>query len=161
MSMQMIAPLEVGLSVRDLARMRDFYENVMGCQFVSEVAVPAAKASEAALCDEAYTVVRLQTSYGERIKLLATQTPAPVQAHEGPILAQPQAAYLTFIVADIRAAIARLLAAGAEMLTGPERIEVRPGTYLVFCKDPEGHVLEIVEYEDIAGYRKDLNHRSA
>ena len=48
-----------------------------------------------------------------------------------------------------------------ELLTGPERIEVRPGTYLVFCKDPEGHVLEIVEYDDMASYRKDLNHRSA
>ena len=77
--MQMISPLEVGLGVRDLARMRDFYETVMGCEFVSEVTVPAAKASQAALSNCAYTVVRLQTSYGERIKLLASENPAPVQ----------------------------------------------------------------------------------
>lgn len=159
--MQMISPLEVGLGVRDLARMREFYETVMGCEFVSEVTVPAAKASQAALSNCAYTVVRLQTSYGERIKLLASENPAPLQSHEGPILARPNAAYLTFIVSDINAAIARLQAAGVELLTGPERIEVRPGTYLVFCKDPEGHVLEIVEYDDMASYRKDLNHRSA
>ena len=159
--MQMISPLEVGLGVRDLARMREFYETVMGCEFVSEVTVPAAKASQAALSNCAYTVVRLQTSYGERIKLLASENPAPLQGHEGPILACPNAAYLTFIVDDINAAIARLQAAGVELLTGPERIEVRPGTYLVFCKDPEGHVLEIVEYDDMASYRKDLNHRSA
>lgn len=159
--MQMISPLEVGLGVRDLPRMRHFYETVMGCAFVSEVTVPAAKAAQAALSNSAYTVVRLQTSYGERIKLLASQEPAAAEQHAGPILSRPNAAYLTFIVDDINAAIERLQVAGVELMTGPERIEVRPGTYLVFCKDPEGHVLEIVEYQDIASYRNDLNNRSA
>ena len=37
MSMKMISPLEVGLGVRDLPRMRHFYENALGCRFVSEV----------------------------------------------------------------------------------------------------------------------------
>ena len=70
MSMKMISPLEVGLGVRDLPRMRHFYENALGCQFVNEVTVPADKARQAALSDGGYIVVRLQTSYGERIKLL-------------------------------------------------------------------------------------------
>ena len=72
MSMNMTAPLEVGLGVRDLPRMREFYENALGCQFVNEVAVPAEKARQAALAEGGYTVVRLQTSFGERIKLLAS-----------------------------------------------------------------------------------------
>ena len=68
--MKMISPLEVGLGVRDLPRMRHFYETALGCRFVSEVAVPAGKARQAALSGSGYTVVRLQTSHGERIKLL-------------------------------------------------------------------------------------------
>ena len=160
MAMHMIAPLEVGLGVRDLPRMRRFYENALGCQFVSEVFVPAEKARQAALADCGYTVVRLQTSHGERIKLLAPVDPAPRVLYQGPILAQPGVSYLTFIVADINAAMARLQGEGAEFLTGPERVEVRPGTYLAFCRDPEGHVLELVQYADISSYRTDLSNRS-
>lgn len=161
MSMKMISPLEVGLGVRDLPRMRHFYENALGCQFVSEVAVPADKARQAALSDGGYIVVRLQTSYGERIKLLApVNPPAAATTHGGPILDQPNACYLTFIVDDIDAAIARLQAQGAEFLTGPARVEVRPGTFLSFCRDPEGNVLELVQYADIHGYRPDLKNGS-
>jgi hypothetical protein len=28
--------------------------------------------------------------------------------------------------------------------------------YLAFCRDPEGNVLELVQYSDIAAYRPDL-----
>lgn len=158
--MKMISPLEVGLGVRDLPRMRHFYENALGCQFVNEVAVPADKARQAALSDGGYTVVRLQTSYGERIKLLAPANPPAAAVHGGPILDQPNACYLTFIVDDIDAAIARLQAHGVEFLTGPARVEVRPGTFLSFCRDPEGNVLELVQYADIHAYRPDLKNGS-
>lgn len=162
MSMKMISPLEVGLGVRDLPRMRAFYENALGCQFVNEVTVPAEKARQAALSDGGYVVVRLQTSYGERIKLLASVDPAPpATPHRGPILAQPSAFYLTFIVDDINAAIERLRAHEVEFLTGPSRVEVRPGTFLSFCRDPEGNVLELVQYADIGSYRSDLKHGGA
>ncbi|RKJ95217.1 VOC family protein [Alicycliphilus denitrificans] len=156
----MISPLEVGLGVRDLSRMRHFYETALGCQFVSEVAVPADKARQAALSDGGYTVVRLQTSYGERIKLLAPANPPAAAVRSGPILDQPNACYLTFIVDDIDAAIARLQAHGVEFLTGPARVEVRPGTFLSFCRDPEGNVLELVQYADIHAYRPDLKNGS-
>ena len=160
MSMKMISPLEVGLGVRDLPRMRHFYENALGCQFVNEVAVPADKARQAALSDGGYIVVRLQTSYGERIKLLAPVNPPAAVVRSGPILEQPNACYLTFIVDDIDAAIARLQAHSVEVLTGPTRVEVRPGTFLSFCRDPEGNVLELVQYADIHAYRSDLKNGS-
>ena len=160
MSMKMISPIEVGLGVRDLPRMRHFYENALGCQFVNEVAVPADKARQAALSDGGYIVVRLQTSYGERIKLLAPVNPPAAVVRSGPILEQPNACYLTFIVDDIDAAIVRLQAHSVEFLTGPTRVEVRPGTFLSFCRDPEGNVLELVQYADIHAYRSDLKNGS-
>jgi len=156
MTVNMTVPLEVGIAVRDLPLMRRFYEQVLGFAFVSEVAVPPAAATQAAMHQHGYTAVRLQTNRGERIKLLApARPPAPAPAPEY-ILDKANASYLTFIVDDIQAVIDALAAAGVRLLTGPQRVEVRPGTWLAFCHDPEGNVLEIVQYDNIAAYRPDL-----
>lgn len=156
MKLEMSAPLEVGICCSDLLRLRRFYEEVMGFTFVSEIAVPADKAAPSGLSANGYTVVRLQTSYGERVKLLAPKTPPQEQAPSDYILDRAGAMYLTFIVEDIDSAIARLHKARAPFLTGDKRVEVRPGVYLAFCRDPEGNVLELVQYEDISSYRTDL-----
>ena len=156
MTLTMLVPLEVGIGVRDLPRMRAFYEQLPGFVFVSEVVVPPTQSAQAAMHESGYTVVRLQTPYGERIKLIApNQAPGaePVSAY---ILDKPNAMYLTFIVDDIQAVIDQWVAAGVRFMTGPQRVEVRKGTYLAFCHDPEGNVLEIVQYADIAAYRPDL-----
>lgn len=155
--MRMTAPLEVGLTVTDLPRMRRFYETALGLEFVFELHVPGAKAAEAAMCAGGYTAVRLQTQTGERIKLLAPDTaPAPRSDLDGMILSHQSATYLTFIVDDIAAVVERVRAAGGTLLNDRPVTEVRPGTFLSFLRDPEGHVLEIVAYSDIAAYRSDL-----
>jgi catechol 2,3-dioxygenase-like lactoylglutathione lyase family enzyme len=156
MKLQMSAPLEVGLCCRDLPRLRRFYEDVMGFDFVGEIVVPADKAAPSGLSADGYTVVRLQTSYGERVKLLAPNTVPSAQAPSNYILDRAGSTYLTFIVEDIDSAIDRLHKAQAPFLTGDRRVEVRPGVYLAFCRDPEGNVLELVQYEDIDSYRTDL-----
>ena len=161
MAIKMTAPLEVGIVCRDLPALRQFYENILGLTFISEVMVGADKARQAALSERGYTVVRLQTPYGERIKLLAPVDPPPVSEVPGYILDKANASYLTFIVDDIKAVVGRIAAAGIQFMTGSERIEVRPGTYLAFCRDPEGNVLEIVQYDDLASYRPDLQAQEA
>lgn len=156
MTLKMIVPLEVGIAVQDLTLMRSFYEDVLGFRFVSEVFVPEGNAQKSALSLSGYTVARLQTSYGERLKLLH---PANVTASESSpeyILDKPNASYLTFIVDDITATLEQLIAKGVEFMTGDQRVEVRPGIYLAFCRDPEGNVLEIVQYTNIQAYRDDL-----
>jgi len=160
MKLQMSAPLEVGLCCRDLPQLRQFYEDVMDFQFVSEIAVPADKAAPSGLSADGYTVTRLQTSYGERLKLLAPNTPPSAQATSNYILDRAGSTYLTFIVEDIDSAIDKLHKAQAPFLTGDRRVEVRPGVYLAFCRDPEGNVLELVQYEDIDSYRSDLKNGS-
>ena len=48
------------------------------------------------------------------------------------------------------------------MVGGDVPIQLRPDVKALFCRDPEGNVLELVEYADIAAYRPDLfNDRSA
>lgn len=156
MKMNMVVPMEVGIAVRDLGRMRRFYEEVLGFAFISEVVVPPEKSIQAAMHAHGYTAVRLQTPYGERVKLLAPALPPEAKPASEFILDKANAMYLTFIVDDIQAVIDQLLTADVSFMTGPERVEVRPGTYLAFCRDPEGNVLEIVQYADVAAYRLDL-----
>jgi catechol 2,3-dioxygenase-like lactoylglutathione lyase family enzyme len=156
MKLEMSAPLEVGLCCHDLPRLRRFYEDVMDFEFISKIVVPAEKAAPSGLSADGYTVVRLQTSYGERLKLLAPNTPPLAQAPSKFILDRAGSTYLTFIVEDIDSAIDRLHKAQAPFLTGDKRVEVRPGVYLAFCRDPEGNVLELVQYADIDSYRSDL-----
>ncbi|WP_203227968.1 VOC family protein [Roseovarius dicentrarchi] len=155
--MKMTAPMEIGLTVKDLPAMLDFYRDAFGLTVEADVTVPAPKADQAALSAGGYRVVRLQTPWGERIKLLAPDlTPSDMPAPGAHILDQHPASYVTFIVDDIKSVTARAVAAGARLMTGDDPVEVRPGTYLVFLRDPEGHIVEIVQYADIHAYRPDL-----
>lgn len=156
--MKMMAPMEIGLTVQDLPLMRSFYEEALGLVVVADDYVPAPKAQQAALSARGYQVVRLQTPNGERLKLLAPDTtPAARPAPPAMVLDRADASYLTFIVEDLASVVARAFAAGAKPITGANAIEVRPGTFLSFLRDPEGHILEIVEYFDISSYRPDMN----
>lgn len=155
----MVSPLEVGIACENLPALRKFYEKVLGMQFISEYFVPTEKAVQTGLTDTGYTVVRLQTPLGERIKLLSPVRP-PIHSETSKyILDRVNACYLTFIVENLDSMIQCFLNEAVELITGETKVEVRPGVYLMFCKDPEGNVLELVEYEDLSTYRNDLNNR--
>ena len=154
--MKMVAPLEVGLCCGDLDALVAFYVDVLNFAQVNVVEVPAEKAAGTMLCDCAYRVTRLQSPWGERVKLLQPARPATVRPASARILDERNTAYLTFIVADLQTMLGRLLERGVAVLTGPEMIEVRPGTFLVFARDPEGNILEFVQYADVTAYRPEL-----
>ena len=150
----MRAPIEVGISVTDVERAAAFYESALGFERISEAELPVERAVLAGFGPVAFRMVRMQTNYGERIKLLE---PAPKarEADRTSILGQAGIAYLTFVVADIDAAMQRLVSAGVRFMSaGP--IQTRPGTRLAFFRDSEGNALELVEYDDLAAYRPDL-----
>lgn len=153
--MEMLAPLEIGIAVRDLPRMTEFYVHVLGFTRISEIAVPPEKARLNRLSDSGCTVVRLQTPYGERLKLLAAPATHPA-VRERWLLARAGLAYLTFIIRDVDAWCARLRA-HAVALASPAPVENRPGLRVLFFEDPEGNALELVEYADLHGYRSDLS----
>ena len=154
--MRMTAPLEVGICCEDLDALARFYTDVLGCTFVNAVDVPPEKSRQAGINDDGYRVARLQTPYGERIKLVqpARRPDDPGTTRE--IMARRGAVYITFLIDELEAMMRRLRDAGCELLSGPEKVEVRPGTFLAFTRDPEGNALEFVEYADIRAYRPDL-----
>lgn len=155
-AMHMTVPMEVGICCRDLDALLAFYTDVVGLKLVNRVSVPADKARATGLTAHGYDVARLQTPYGERIKLLQPNV-APESAVRGAaILDRQGATYLTFIVRDLAGVVRNLQARGVVFDSAPAPMEVRPGTWLAFFRDPEGNVLELVEYDDPADYRPDL-----
>ncbi len=153
--MRMRAPMEAGICCGDIEALIEFYVEVLGFSLVNVISVGAGKAREAALSPVAYKVARLQTSWGERIKLLQPDRPPAAPVPREWILEERNTTYLTFIVDDLAGLLTRL-SERAVVLTGDQRIEVRPGVWLAFAQDPEGNLLEFVEYDDIAAYRSDL-----
>lgn len=155
--MKMTAPMEVGICCESLDRLAAFYTGVLGMKMVNTIEVPAEKAAQASLSAGSYRVARLQTGWGERIKLLEpSRVPDPREPLTPSILDRAGTAYLTFIVPDLTATVARLIEAGIEMTTGNAPVEVREGTFLAFGRDPEGNILEFVQYRDVTAYRDDL-----
>ncbi|MEO1193228.1 MAG: VOC family protein [Pseudomonadota bacterium] len=156
--MEMVAPLEVGLCCSDLDRLLPFYRDVLGFTHVGTIEVPLSAAAKTGLTLGSYRVARLQTPYGERIKLLEPADPPRVPSKRDQVLGRRTNSFVTFIVADLDVLCRRLADAGVTLLngegTGPS--ELRPGLTLAFCRDPEGNVLEFVHYADLAAYRADL-----
>ena len=152
--MKMSAPMEVGICVADLARMLAFYESVLGMQKISEIGLSDHGAQISGLGAVGYTVVRLQTDYGERIKLMCpTRAPAVAERASTPS-ARTGIGYLTFLVTDLPGEIERLEKAGHPSAKGI--VELRPGVNMALVRDPEGNFVELAEYANIHAYRPDL-----
>lgn len=93
--MKMMAPLEVGICCENLDRLLDFYEQ-LGFERVSVIDVPAEKAAASG-----YRIARLQTPWGERLKLLRPASAVAAGRDQGPLLQSCGIRYLTFIIGDL------------------------------------------------------------
>jgi catechol 2,3-dioxygenase-like lactoylglutathione lyase family enzyme len=155
-SLRMVAPLEPGIVCVDIDRMLDFYTDVLGLKFVSDAEASAEMSTKFGTGPHGFRIIRLQTPYGERIKLVQpknislTQSPVPEwDFHRQGI------AYITFVVFDVKEVTARLTQYGVESFSeGP--VNIREGITALFARDPEGNFIEFVEYTDLASYRPDL-----
>lgn len=152
---KMVAPLEPGIVVIDMDRMLKFYTEVLGLKLVADAQTAPEMSTKFRATPHGYRIVRLQTPYGERIKLAQPKVP-PVQNPVPEWVYERQGiAYFTFIVDDMKPVLARLKANGVRLVS-EEPVEVRKGVLAQFLLDPEGNFVEFVEYPDIASYRPDL-----
>jgi len=151
-----IAPFEMGIAVKDLDTMIAFYRDVLGFTLISEIDVPGDKSLEAGFVTGGYRIVRMQTNYGERIKLVRPVADPEARASGTEVLSRTGNVFLTFIVDDLTALVSKLKATSSPKRTEGDIMEVRDGVYLSIFDDPEGNHLEFVEYRDIAEYRPEL-----
>ncbi len=151
-----ISPLEVGLCVKNLQAMISFYTETLGFELISEIDVPPDKSGSAGFCSTGYRIVRLQSGYGERLKLVRPVEFKGTSHSNNMVLDRPGNVFLTFIVSDLNNIVAKLKSAELDILTANDICEVREGVYLTNARDPEGNFLEFVEYLDLSTYRSDL-----
>jgi len=154
-SLKMVAPLEPGIVCRDIGIMLQFYEGLLGFEVVADAKATQEMSARFGASPDGYRIVRLQTPYGERVKLVQTDgrivdSPTPQWVFQRRGLA-----YLTFIVPNINEVFAHMRQNNAKLVS-PEPIEVRPGFRALFVADPEGNFIEFVEYADLGAYRPDL-----
>jgi lactoylglutathione lyase len=155
-SLRMVSPLEPGIVCVDIDRMLGFYNEVLGLKFVTDAEASPEMSSKFGAAPAGFRIVRLQTPYGERIKLvqpgkvLLKQNDIPEWVFE-----RQGIAYLTFIIVDVKEIAERLTKHRVVMMSN-EPVEIREGITAIFARDPEGNFVEFVEYADLASYRPDL-----
>lgn len=154
--LKMTVPLEFGISTVDIDRMINFYTEILGLKLVADNNVPTEMSRRTGATPHGYRIVRLQTPYGERIKLVQAGLPPHQKETPSCVYERQGFAYLTFVIADLDGMIQRLREHGVKLLSEGEKVEVRPGVYTIYSIDPEGNFIEFVEYPDVASYRPDL-----
>jgi catechol 2,3-dioxygenase-like lactoylglutathione lyase family enzyme len=154
-SLKMVVPLEPGIVCLDLDRMLEFYTGVLGLKLVSDAQATPEMSTRFRAVPDGFRIVRLQTPYGERIKLIQSK----VRFKKAPVtewtFERQGFTYLTFVIADMKKMVARLNECRVK-LVNQEPLEVRKGFLALFALDPEENYLEFVEYQDPASYRPDL-----
>jgi lactoylglutathione lyase len=158
MTVNMIVPLEVGVTVRGMPLLRCFYEQLLRFDFVSEMAVASTSATPAEMHQDGYTAVRLQNNRSDQIKLEMANR-AVAQPSPAFVLDRPADRYFPIIVQDTQAVTDQPLAANVNFLNGFERMEARLGVDVAFDHGFEGNVLEIVQCSDIVSYPPDLQEK--
>ncbi len=155
-SLKMTVPLEPGIVCINLDRMLKHYVDGLGLKLVADAKTPPELSKKFGATPYGYRIVRLQTPYGERIKLVQPdqnppkQNPVPEWVYE-----RQGITYLTFVIANMAETVKRLTDHGVKLIS-PEPIEVRPGVFALYSLDPEGNYVEFVEYPDVPSYRPDL-----
>jgi catechol 2,3-dioxygenase-like lactoylglutathione lyase family enzyme len=140
----------------DIDRMFDFYTGVLGLRFATDAEAAPEMSTRFGTGPNGFRIIRLQTPYGERIKLIQPkktvlkQSPVPDWVFE-----RQGIAYITFVIAEVQEVALRLKTHGVELVS-ENPVEIRDGITAIFAKDPEGNFLEFVEYADLASYRADL-----
>ena len=155
-SLRMVAPLEPGIVCIDIDRMLDFYTGVLGLRFATDAEAAPEMSTRFGTGPNGFRIIRLQTPYGERIKLIQPKKIVLTKREDPEWVFERQGiAYITFIIADVEEVTSRLKKHGVDLVREAP-VEIRQGIHAIFVRDPEGNFLEFVEYADLASYRADL-----
>lgn len=118
------------LIVSDLQGLERFYSEGLGCRVVTRIAVDHAEWP----LDE--TILTLGTTPGTTLNLVCYRDrPAPAAGE----------AVIGLAVNDIQSVVDQALAAGASLYLAVQNLPDH-GVKLAYIQDPEGHLIELLEY---------------
>jgi len=120
--------LDIGVIVSDIKASLNFYQNILGLEFVESVPLWFG------------TMHRLR--FGASHFKLVEPKAVPPQGAVG-LENQLGFRYVTFVIKNLSQLCAELKNTGIEF-TLPET-EIRPGTRIAMVKDPDGNIVEFVE----------------
>ncbi len=120
--------LDIGIFVSDIKASLDFYQKLLGLEFVGETPVWFGK------------IHRLRFGTSD-FKLVEPNNVPP----QGPVGAENQLGfrYVTFVIKNLSQVCKELKKKGIEFTV--DEFEVRPGVHIAMVKDPDGNVLELLE----------------
>jgi catechol 2,3-dioxygenase-like lactoylglutathione lyase family enzyme len=140
-----VAPIEPGIVCIDLERMIRFYTSVLGLQLVNDAETAPEMSTKFGTTPDGYRIVRLQTSLGQKIKLVQPKVPPEPNPLPQWVFQRHGIVYLTFVVTDIDEVIGHLKARGARMVSS-DVVEIRKGILAIYMLDPENNFVEFVEF---------------
>jgi len=152
--MKAVAPFEPAIVASNMQSMLEFYRDILEMSVFSLDQIPADAARKARLSAGGYEIARLESSHGDRLKIVVPEERAASSEPRSFVLQRQGYSYLTFIVPDLAYIVRRLRQFDVELFTGDDMVAFRPGVVnLIFAKDPEGNFLEFVERNDLDVYR--------
>jgi lactoylglutathione lyase len=116
--------------------MPQFYQDLLGFRRVSDAEATAEMSARFGTSPRGYRIIRLQTPYGERIKLVRPACRIEDNPRPEWVFERRGRAYLTFIVPDIDEVFAHLQENEVQLIS-PAPIEVRTGFRALFVADPK------------------------
>jgi catechol 2,3-dioxygenase-like lactoylglutathione lyase family enzyme len=145
--MQIVQALDhIAVTVSDLRRSLPFYTDMLGLQeaerHLLEGETISAMAGKAGVVMQ---VVRLKTPDGSRVLLDLQQYISPKGAVSNGQLGMSNHAHFCFQVKDLQQAYQLLKAKGVEFISAPVAFGHDDPIRVVFFKDPDGFILELVE----------------
>lgn len=143
----------VNLVVEDLPGMTAFYRDLLGMRVTREITIdgPWIEALTALAGAEA-DVVYLEPPSGPPIELLRYRTPPGKRPSDLGAANTPGIRHVAFRVSDLDAAVAALARAGIELISDVQAVPTSQVQFgdrqkrIVYCRDPEGNLLELCEY---------------
>jgi catechol 2,3-dioxygenase-like lactoylglutathione lyase family enzyme len=131
---------QVGMTVKDLRRSIDFYWDNLGLPVVAVMELPSFVIKEVYGVTEARVkVALLRCGWGSFIELFEF-TPAQKAAGTGP--GGPALTHVALDVPNVDRIYRKLSAKGVKFL-GPPTVE--KGSHLAFLRDPDGHLVELID----------------
>lgn len=133
--------VDIAIICSDFEESMRFYRDRLGLEVALDIQIPAPTAQGARLAPRNFRQVRLRAGH-TLIKLVEIESPPPPRPEEF----QAGVRWLTFIVEDVPATVAKLSARGVTFLSEP--VSAPDARHVVCAQAPDGILIEFVQLPD-------------